>query len=124
MSAEGDVADGDPDEPAPDVDRLVLDALTSGVDVAQVAERLRTEASVTRAEVRPGLVKTHPPLAELVVEYTTGDGGTRARVYDLEVVPGRALRLARTHASPVTPNRPAGGERAAGGTGDTVVTPP
>lgn len=103
--------DDAPDEVASTVDAAVgdavRDAVTAGRDADDVARRVGAHDAVRRAAVRPGVVKTWPPVVELDVDYATPDGSTASRVYDLEQEVDGTLRLLGDHApsgdAPVTP---------------------
>jgi hypothetical protein len=62
-----------------------------------VATALRLDADVLAADLRPGLVKTEPPLVELVVQRRDDAGTVSAWVYDLTVLPDGRVRLEDDH---------------------------
>lgn len=87
----------EPDE----LDRRVMSALAGGGRPARIVAVLTGQPGVT-ARLRPGLVKTAPPLVELVVEQRAAQRGTRVgrtvhRVYDLAVHPDGRLELRGRH---------------------------
>ncbi|MFE7630189.1 hypothetical protein [Kocuria sp. NPDC057446] len=87
----------EPDE----LDHRVVSALAGGGTPERIVAVLAGQPGVT-ALLRPGLVKTAPPLVELVVEQRAAQPGTRVewavhRVYDLAVHPDGRLELRGRH---------------------------
>lgn len=82
---------------ASDVDAAVREAVEAGADAGEVARRVAERPGVTHAEVLPGLVKTLHPLVEVDVRYTTPEGRTEGRVYDLERAVDGSLTYGHAH---------------------------
>lgn len=83
-----------------DLDNRVGTVLAAGGTPEQVASTLAASRDVVAAQVRPGLVKTEPPIVELVVERRDEHGEVRSRVYDLTLHPDGRLDLAGAHDEP------------------------
>jgi hypothetical protein len=83
-----------------DLDARVAEAVSRFDTPEQVAASLRAQPNVRDATVRPGLVKTDPPLVELRVDQLVPDAGADAvvsRIYDLAVHPDGTLHLRGSH---------------------------
>ena len=91
MTATGDESD----QEARDV--VVRTAAAEGGSPAELAERLRARDDVADVQVLPGLVKTFPPVVELVVDFARPEGPVR-RVYDLVEETDGALHVTDSHA--------------------------
>ncbi|MGY1709853.1 hypothetical protein ACI8AC_10120 [Geodermatophilus sp. SYSU D00758] len=71
--------------------------LAAGGTPESVAAALERQPDVVSASTRPGLVKTEPPLVELVVGWREDTGHVRSRVYDVAVRPDGGLVLGGEH---------------------------
>jgi hypothetical protein len=79
------------------LDALVAAAVSPGSTPTQVVDRVRSQRGVRRATLRGGLVKTEPPIVELLVEYGPGSGQQAMRVYDLTLHPDGTVTWAGSH---------------------------
>lgn len=89
---------GFPSASTPDeLDRRVSSALADGGTPERIAAALSGQPGLS-ARLRPGLVKTAPPLVELDVELLMEPTGRRVhRVYDLAVHPDGRVELRGRH---------------------------
>jgi hypothetical protein len=77
--------------------RRLAALLEDGGTPESVAAMLAEQPDVLSASTRPGLVKTEPPLVELVIDWSEGAGQVRSRVYDVVVRPDGRLVLSGDH---------------------------
>jgi hypothetical protein len=87
----------DPNAPADDLDARVADAVDRSATPLDVEDALGGQDDVVRVQVREGLVKTEPPLVELVVDHLEAGGAVSSRVFDLALDPDGTLRLRGRH---------------------------
>lgn len=88
---------GFPSASTPDeLDRRVSSALADGGTPERIAAALSGQPGLS-ARLRPGLVKTSPPLVELDVELLMEQGQSVHRVYDLAVHPDGRVELRGRH---------------------------
>ena len=64
----------DPERPAGDLDARLAEALGRARTLEELTAELQGRTDVALAEVLPGLVKTNPPVVELVIEQRQDDG--------------------------------------------------
>lgn len=96
MSTDRERGPGYPDQD--DRDRRVVQALRHHPDLVAAVEALRSDPDVVSAAVMPGLIKTDPPMVELVIEFRVGVAVDR-RVYDVLPTPGVGCRVQGRHGS-------------------------
>jgi hypothetical protein len=87
----------DPGTPGDDLDSRVARAVASNSTPDDVASALRAHNDIADARARDGLVKTEPPLVELVIEQLEGEGAISTRVYDLRLDLDGTLHLRGSH---------------------------
>jgi hypothetical protein len=86
-----------PTQPAGDLDGRLADTLTRVPTLDDLVTVLQREADVARAEILPGVVKTRPPIVELLVEQRQDDGATVRWTYDLVAEPDGRMRVRSRH---------------------------
>jgi hypothetical protein len=87
----------DPERPAGDLDARLADKLGRVRTLEELTAALQREADVARAGILPGLVKTHPPIVELLIEQRQDDGTTVRWTYDLVAESGGRMRVRSRH---------------------------
>jgi hypothetical protein len=87
----------DPERPAGDLDARVAEALGRARTLEDLTAELQGETDVALADVLPGLVKTNPPVVELVIEQRQDDGKTVRWTYDLLAEPDGRMRVRSRH---------------------------
>jgi hypothetical protein len=83
--------------PVGDLDERLVEALTRVGTLEELTAALQREDDVLRARPLPGVVKTHPPIVELLVEQRQDDGSVVRWIYDLVVEPDGRLRVRARH---------------------------
>ena len=63
----------------------------------ELTAELQREADVALAEVLPGVVKTNPPIVELLIEQRQDDGKTVRWTYDLLAESDGRMRVRSRH---------------------------
>ncbi|MDQ4068792.1 MAG: hypothetical protein M3203_04860 [Actinomycetota bacterium] len=89
----------DPNTPGEDLDARVADAVARSATPSDIQDALGAQEGVVRVQVREGLVKTEPPVVEVVVDYLHAGGVINSRVYDLALDPDGTLRLRGHHSA-------------------------
>jgi len=82
---------------AAELDAQVAAAVRPGSTLREVADRIRSQSGVRSATLREGLVKTDPPIVELLVEYEVDPGQHATRVHDLILAPDGTVTWAGDH---------------------------
>lgn len=96
MPSDGDTGCGA--GPVGGLDERVAEALGRVRTLEELTAALLREDDVARAHVLPGVVKTHPPMVELLIEQRQDDGSVSRWIYDLVMEPDGRLRLRTRHA--------------------------
>lgn len=96
MPTQGDGLD-DPQRPAGDLDARLAEALRRARTLEELTAELQREADVALAEVLPGVVKTNPPIVELLIEQRQDDGKTVRWTYDLLAESDGRMRVRSRH---------------------------
>lgn len=85
------------DRPGGSLDERVVEALARVRTVEELAAALQRENDVLGARPLPGLVKTDPPIVELMVKQRQDDGSVTGWTYDLVQEPDGRLHVRARH---------------------------
>ncbi len=86
-----------PAQPSGRLDERLAGALGRVRPLEELTAALEREDDVIRAQVLPGVVKTHPPLVELVIVQRQEDGSEVPWTYDLVMEPDGRLHVRARH---------------------------
>ncbi len=86
-----------PAEPRGRLDERLAGALDRVRPLEELTAALEREDDVIRAQVLPGVVKTRPPMVELVIVQRQDDGSEVPWTYDLVMEPDGRLHVRARH---------------------------
>lgn len=86
-----------PAQPSGCLDERLIEALGRVRQLEELSAALEREDDVARARVLPGIVKTHPPIVELLIVQRQDDGSEVRWTYDLMMEPDGRLHMRGRH---------------------------